>query len=200
VVADEKSTILARLIEYGIDEKVARGLVRGFGIDRITENLEWAVKQIESGRQIERPGGFITSAIRRDFVAPERVKRKKVQIAKQNERIKQEREAIIEKYKGDFWLYKVDMVTQRIAGLSDSDREGFEKAMVDANVFHTPARWEEYRREGITDKREHAAIRGMFHSFAMNRLLTEEERDIGVYARSKGADETTIRELRSHIR
>lgn len=197
---EEKALLLTRLIERGIEEKVARGLVRGYGVDRISENLEWAERQIESGRQIERPGGFITSAIRRDFVAPERVKRKKVQAVKQKEKTKQEQEAFIEKFKGDFWLRKVDMVAHRIAALSTHDREEFERSMVDANVFRTPARWEEYRREGITDKREHTALRGLFYGFAMSRLLTEDERDIVAYARSQGADDAMIRELLTHAR
>ena len=199
-VSEEKARIITSLIDRGIEEKVARGLVRGYGIDRITENFEWAVRQIETGRQIERPGGFIVSAIRRDFVAPERIKRKKVQQAKQMEQTKDERDAIIEKLKGNFWLYKIDIVKSRISALSAEDRERFDRDMENTNVFVTPARWEEYRHEGITDKREHAPLRGLFYGFAMSRLLTDEERDIAAYARSQEVGEPVIRELQAHIR
>lgn len=194
---EEKARLITRLVEYGIDEKAARGLVRGFGADRITENLEWAVRQIESGRQIERPSGFITSAIRRDFVAPERVKRKKVQEVKYKEKTNKDRSAMIEKIKGNFWLYKVDIVKRRIASFSDEERKRFEQTLEERNVFLTPARLEEYRREGITEKREHTPLRGFFYGFAMSQFLTDEERDILVYARSQGADDAIIRELQT---
>jgi len=199
-LSKEKSDLIARLVENGIDEKVARGLVRGYGVDRITENLEWAVRQINSGRKIERPGGFITSAIRRDFVAPERVKRKKVQQIKQREQTKQDIEAFVEKITGDFWLQEVDTVKLRIAGMSSDEKASFEKAMEDANVFMTATRWAEYRREGITDKREHTALRAFYYNFAMRRLLTDEERDIIAYAQSKGADDETIKALQARTR
>ena len=191
----DHSELIARLTDNGIDEKIARGLVRGYGTDRITENLVWAVRQIESGRQIERPGGFITSAIRRDFVAPERVKKRKAEAREERERSRQEMEAFVEKIRGDFWLYKVDLVKARIADMSAEDRARFESAMEDANVFRTPAKWEEYRREGITDKREHIPLRGLFFGFTIRHLLTEDEQDIVVFARSKGANDAILSEL-----
>lgn len=191
----DHSELIARLIDNGIDEKVARGLVRGYGKDRITENLAWAVRQIQSGRQIERPGGFITSAIRRDFVAPERVKKRKAEAREERERSRQETEAFVEKIQGDFWLYKVDLVNARIANMSAEERAQFERTMEEANVFRTTARWEEYRREGIADKREHTALRGIFFGFAIRHLLTADEQDIVAFARSKSATDAIILEL-----
>ena len=196
---DDKGKVVLRLIENGIEEKVARGLVRGYGTGRIIENLEWAVQQIETGRPIERPAGFITSAIRRDFVEPERVKRKKVQEIKQKEQVKQDRESIIEKVRGNFWLYKVSMVKKRLDSFSTVEKEQFDRDMVEKNVFCSPERWEEYNREGITDKREHTPLRGMFYGFAMPRVLTESERDVVTYARSQGIDDTLIQELRKRV-
>lgn len=194
-VNDDKDNLVLSLMEQGFEEKVARGIVRGYSAERIAENLDWAVKQINSGRPVERPAGFITSAIRRDFVAPERVKRKKTVEVKQHEQSKQEREAIIEKIKGNFWLYKVNIVNQRLSELSEDEIELFDREMVEKNVFRTPERWAEYRREGITDKREHMPLRGLFYSFAMSRLLTDSEKDITVYARSQGVSDAIIREL-----
>jgi hypothetical protein len=193
--SEEKNSLMERLIELGVEEKVARGLVRGFGVERITENLDWAVKQIQSGRDIERPAGFITSAIRRDFVAPERVKRRKVTEIKEREQSRQEIETVVEKVEGDFWLHIVATVTERLTAMSVADRAAFEADMEAQDVFRSPERWETYRREGITDRREHTPIRSMFYHFAKGRLLTDTERDVLVFARSQGLPDAVIAKL-----
>lgn len=185
-VNEEKAALVHRMMEAGVDEKGARGISRSYGMDRITENLAWAVAQIESGRDIKRPGAFIVAAIRNDYVAPERVKRKNAQQLridqKKAERDSRELEALVAKAEGDFWLYQVSRVDAVLAGYSAEQRSAFEHLMVERNVFHTASRWEEYRKNGLSAAPE----RSLFYAFAMRELLPPEERDILRYAQGQG--------------
>lgn len=185
-VNDEKSSLIRRMVDNGVDEKAARGIARAYGVDRITENLEWAIAQVQSGRDIRRPGAFVASAIRNDYVEPERVKRKKARqlfVDRENqERDQKELAALVEKVEGDFWLYRVSRVDAIRAVFSDSEHDALERLMVERDVFRTPNRWEEYRKNGLAAAPE----RSLFYAFAMRELLPPEERDILRYAEGQG--------------
>lgn len=185
-VNEEKAVLVRRMMDAGVDEKGARGVSRSYGVDRITENLDWALAQIESGRNIKRPGAFIVSAIRNDYIAPERVKRKKVQQTRMDnqkaERDKKELEALVAKVQGDFWLHRVAKVDAAISAFSDDEKAVYERRMEEGNAFHTVKFWEEYRRSGL----ESRPIRALFYSFAFRELLDDEDCDLIGYAQSQG--------------
>lgn len=194
---EEKAKLVRRMMEAGVDEKGARGISRSYGMDRITENLEWAVAQIESGRDIKRPGAFVVAAIRNDYVAPERVKRKKVQQTrmdqKQVERDRRELEALVAKTEGDFWLYRVAKADAVLAGFSDDQRAAFDRLMEKRNAFRMARFWDEYRQTGL----ENRPIRAMFYSFAFLELLQPEDRDIVAYATAQGLADDVVAALRA---
>jgi len=190
--SDEKAELIRRMVEVGVSEKVAQGTARAFGVDRITENLDWAVRQIESGRDIRNPAAFAVSAIRGDWVQPERVKRKKTRDIEQTVRDRKELEALVSKIEGDFWLARVDWVEAIRAGFSDDERAAFERRMVEKNVFVTEERWERYRTGGIEDR----AIRSLFYKLAFDELLSTEQRDMLRFAEGRGASADVIEAIR----
>jgi hypothetical protein len=183
---DEKAELVRQMVEMGVNGKAAQGIARAYGVDRITENLEWAVAQIHSGRDIKRPGAFVASAIRNDYIEPERLKRKKVRQLRidreTQERDQKELAALVEKMEGDFWLYRVGRVDAIRAAFTDEKHAAFERLMVERDVFRTPSRWEEYRKNGLAAAPE----RSLFYAFAMRELLQPEERDILRYAQEQG--------------
>lgn len=196
-VNEEKAGLVRRMIKAGVDEKGARGISRSYGVDRITENLEWAVAQIESGRDIKRPGAFIVAAIRNDYIAPERIKRKNAQQTRidqhKAERDRRELEGLIAKTEGDFWLHRVERVDAIRATFSPAERAAFEQLMVERDVFRSPSRWEEYRKNGLAAAPE----RSLFYAFATRELLPPEERDILRYAEGKGVPVDVLAALKA---
>lgn len=196
-VNDEKANLVHRMIEVGVDEKAARSIIRAYGTERITENLEWAVAQIESGRDIKRPGAFIVAAIRNDYIAPERIKRKNAQQTRidqhKAERDRRELEGLIAKTEGDFWLHRVERVDAVRDAFSPAERAAFEQLMVERDVFRSPSRWEEYRKNGLAAAPE----RSLFYAFATRELLPPEERDILRYAEGKGVPADVLAALKA---
>lgn len=194
-VNEEKADLIRRMIEVGVDEKAARGIARAYGAERITENLEWAVAQIESGRGIRRPGAFVASAIRNDYVEPERVKRKKTRQLRvdreRQQRDKKELEALVEKVEGDFWLHRVSRVDAVLTTYSAEQREAFERLLEEHNVFLTEKRWEEYRKNGLAGRPE----RTLFYHFAFRELLPPEDSDAVRFATGQGMAEDVVAAL-----
>lgn len=194
---EEKSKLVQRMSEAGVSESSAQNIVRIYASDRIIENLEWAIAQIESGRDIKRPGAFIASAIRSDYVAPERVKRKKTQQFRldqvNTERDRRELEALIAKTEGDFWLHRVSRVDTILAAFSVEQRAAFDRLMEERNAFRMARFWDEYRQTGL----ENRPIRAMFYSFAFLELLQPEDRDIVAYATAQGLADDVVAALRA---
>lgn len=193
----EKTSLIALMIDAGVAEKVARKITRAYNADRIAQNLEWANRQIQTGRDIRRPGAFVASAIRNDYVEPERVKRKRAHDARVDQvKRAQDRktlDAMLEKLRGDFWMYRVQRVDAVLSEFTADERNAFEQALEEANAFGTSAGLEAYRKHGISRRTE----RALFYGFAFERLLTPEDRDIIRYAEGHGTETAIIAALRS---
>ncbi len=109
----------------------------------------------------------------------------KFQQEQARERVRNEAEQL----RKDFWTFQTDLVDERIACMSDEEKQSLEKRFVASNSLWA----KRFKETGLNTP----LVRSAFYSFAVQEFLDSEQRDISAFARSKGVSIEVINLLES---
>jgi hypothetical protein len=183
---------------FHITEQDVKRSIQTHGLEGAVEIRDYVLAEVERRNQSKDPvrdvGAYMARCLKDGFGKKTQEERhqqarakaetdKKRSQAKDKEALERELQDI----KNEFWNYQIELIDSKLDQMEAEEWEAFNESFVTQNPLFAKG----FRESGL----ERPSVRASFYKFAVGQLLSDDERDIGHFAKAKGASASFLKEL-----
>jgi len=184
--------------QFHITEQDVKRSIQTHGLTGAVEIRDYVLAEVERRGQSKDPvrdvGAYMARCLKDGFgkkTQEERDHQASVKAEADKKRnqakAKEALERDVQNIKSDFWNYQIALIDSKFDQMEPEEWEAFNESFVTENPLFAKG----FRESGL----ERPTVRASFYKFAVQQLLSDDERDIQRFAKGKGASANLLKEI-----
>jgi len=194
----EEQAFFESVSQFHITEQDVHRAIEAHSLEGAVEIRDYVLLEVGRRSQSKDPvrdvGAYMARCLKEGFgkkTQEERKQEERVKVEadrKLNQaKIKEDAELKAKNIKNEFWNYQVELIDNKLAQMEPEQWERFNESFATRNPLFAKG----FRESGL----ERPTVRASFYKFAVEQLLSAEERDIRLFAKGRGAASQVIKLL-----